>query len=504
MLVVVWIQLWMTDDTNTMIGESYNALSAMMMTTLQNMVLQDQLAYGAIQANDLTTFQNISTGLNLNLLSMSTNLRTQLTNMLNTHRLAMNSATNITRQQLALMLNETMKVTGEMRSAWAVMADSIISAAARIRNEATAYFDQLSSTIGNFYRKLQNPSQWGGSGTGTASSIRSVGRDPSVMTRITRGMANSIRRDNQAPYTIPVTATAFNPLTLEHLNVSSSDRVNVVDMIQGGLIAPSSIPVLQSLMAAGWDGVVQPNVSHIKNTARNWQMKGPAVQTGVGAIDTGLAFKVSDFENGSPHVSWDSFVRIATAIASAIPYDYYYNSDKYGSWQNAIAHGAWNCWDGAHAMIALANTMGYSGYIQHGNWGSDGHVWAVINGYTFDTTALRQRGGWASGPCSYSAPAPSAGSINLNLPRRSSPPRTHANPLEGLFDNDSSSSGGKEEVKLILEHNVNVTVDGDTEAVDTGALIKELTESVTDKRLIDRIADALIKRDKRISRMGGA
>lgn len=491
----------LTEDTNTMIGESYNALATMMMTTLNDMVLQDQLAYGQIQANDLATFQNISTGLNLNLLTMSMNLRTQLTNMLNTHRLAMTSATNTTRQQLALMLNETMKVTGEMRSAWAVMADSIISAAARIKNEATAYFNQLSTTIGTFYRKLQNPSQWAGGSTGSASTTRSAGRDPAVMHRLTRGVANSLRRDNQLPYTITATkakqSNLVDPITLEYMNKTSSSRLNVLDLLQSG-ICPNCV-------AGGWADTAAPNVAYIKNTARNWQMKGPAIHTGVGDIDTGLAFKVSDFESGTPHISWGSFVRIATAVASAIPYDYYYDSSKYGSWQNAIAHGAWNCYDGASAMVALANACGYSGYVNCGlNWGSDGHCCAIINGYTFDTTALKQRGGWTAGPCNYSHPAPSAGGINIKIPNRGGiSPRTHSNPLEGLFDNTNADSGS-EEINLNLNHNVNVTVDGNVESVDTDALIAELTASVTDKRLIDRIADALIKRDKRIARMGGA
>ncbi|MBE6505642.1 MAG: hypothetical protein E7Z73_07890 [Methanobrevibacter millerae] len=492
----------MTDDTNVMIGESYDALATMMMTTLQNMVLQDQLAYGQIQSNDLTTFQNISTGLNLNLLSMSNNLRTQLNLMLLTHRTAMTSATNTTRQQLALMLNETMKVTSEMRSAWAVMADSIISAAARIKNEATAYFDQLSSTIGTFYRKLQNPSQWaGGDSTGSPSTIRRVGRDPAVMTRITRGVANSLRRDNQLPYTITAVKAMDNglvsPVTLEYMDKTASDNLNLIDLIQRG--------ACPNCFAGGWDAVADPNIAYIKQTAREWQMKGPAVHTGVGDIDTGLSFRVKDFEGGTPHISWESFVRIATAIASAIPYELYYNSDAHGSWQNAIAAGSWNCYDGASAMVALANTCGYGGYVDCGlNWGGFGHCAAIINGYTFDTTALRQRGGWTAGPCSYSHPAPSAGGpINVHIPGGRSAPRTHSNPLEGLFDNNNSR-GNVEEVKLTLEHKVDVTVDGNVENIGTDALIKELTESVTDKRLIDRIADALIKRDKRIARMGGA
>ena len=63
--------------------------------------------------------------------------------------------------------------------------------------------------------------------------------------------------------------------------------------------------------------------------------------------------------------------------------------------------------------------------------------------------------------------------------------------------------GPKGTLEKEFHKNMKITVDGNVESVDTDALIAELTESVTDKRLIDRIADALIKRDKRIARMGG-
>ena len=322
------------------------------------------------------------------------------------------------------------------------------------------------------------------------------------MTRLTRGVANSLRRDNQLPYTISaVKATQsgiINPLTLEYMNISPSSRINIVDLLQHG--------ACPNCFAGSWEDVVPPNVEFIKKTAREWEMKGPAIQTGIGPIDTGMAFHVYDFENGTPQISWGSFVRIADAIAAAIPYDYYYNSEKYGSWQNALAHGAWNCFDGAHAMVALANACGFGGSVFcGGSWGPDGHCWAEINGYTFDTTARKQRGSWTGGPCNYRLPAPSAGGINIKIPNRGGiAPRRNINPLEGLFDNNTGDVGTKEEVKLTLEHNVNVNVEGNTDEIDTNALIQELTASVTDKNLIDRIADALIKRNKRISRMGGS
>lgn len=502
--------LGMTDDTNTMIGESYNALATMMMTTLQGMVLQDQLAYGQMQANDLTTFQNISTGLNLNLLSMSTNLRTQLTNMLNTHKLAMNNATNTTRQQLALMLNETMKVTGEMRSAWGVMADSIISAAARIKNEATTYFNQLSSTIGTFYKKLQNPSQWGGGpGSSTVHSNRRVGYDPSVGSRITRSVANAMRVENHAPQSISGSKASRLPLAkgyLEYLNLTPSSRVSVNDLIQSGAIKEEYLGLLSGV--AGWNDVVPANVNYIKGIARNWNMKGPQIPTGAGTVDTGMAFKVSEFENGTPKISFDTFEKIARALFTTVPYpaQMYFTSDRYGSWQNALAHGEMNCWDGTNCLLALANTCNFSGYMARGTWNGIPHVFPIINGKKMDTTSMQNRGNWEG---------VAAGNVQINIPKvmgKSTPRRDTWNPFKGLFgDNDSTEEivndvtheSTVEEINLNLNHNVNVTVDGNVESVDTDALIAELTESVTDKRLIDRIADALIKRDKRIARMGG-
>ena len=501
----------MTDDTNTMIGESYDALATMMMTTLQNMVLQDQLAYGQIQSNDLATFQNISTGLNLNLLSMSTNLRTQLTNMLNTHRMAMTSATNTTRQQLAQMLNETMKVTGEMRSAWAVMADSIISAAARIKNEATTYFNQLSITIGTFYKKLQNPSQWGGGpGSSTVHSNRRVGYDPSVGSRITRSVANAMRVENHAPSSITGSKAGKLPLAkgyLEYLNLTPSSRVSVNDLIQSGAIKEEYLGLLSGF--SGWGDVAPANVNYIKSIARNWSMKGPQIPTGAGTVDTGMAFKVSEFENGTPKISFDTFEKIARALFTTVPYpaQMYFTSDRYGSWQNALAHGEMNCWDGTNCLLALANTCGFSGYMARGTWNGIAHVFPIINGKKMDTTSMQNRGNWEG---------VAAGNVQINLPKvigKSTPRRDTWNPFKGLFGGDDSGEeivndvtheSTVEEINVNLNHNVNVTVDGNVESVDTDALIAELTASVTDKRLIDRIADALIKRDRRIARMGGA
>ena len=476
----------LTDDTNTQIANSYTALSQLMAGSMDEMVMKDNLAYTTMQTNDLTAFENISTGLSTSLNTMKINLQTQLNAMLINHQNAMNSANNTTRTQLASMLNQTVNVTGQMRSAWSVMATEIIAAAGKIKSEATAYFDQLATTIGNFYRKLQNPSQWAGGDTGTVSSVRHTGRDPAVMTRLTRGVANGIRRDSQLPYTISANRAKQNglvtPIMLEYMGKSPSDNISLIDLLQRG--------ACPNCFAGGWIDTANPNIKHIKNTAREWSMRGPAIHTGVGDIDTGLSFYVKDFENGSPNISWESFVRIATAVASAIPYELYYNSEKYGSWQNAIAHGGWNCFDGASAMVALANACGYGGYVDCGlKWGSFGHCAAIINGYTFDTTALRQRGGWASGPCSYSHPAPSAGGINLKIPNRGGiAPRLHTNPLEGLFDSNSENTGSSDEVKLSIEHNLNIDLKNIPDHIDEATLTEMINHSANDESFVKKLA----------------
>ena len=111
---------------------------------------------------------------------------------------------------------------------------------------------------------------------------------------------------------------------------------------------------------------------------------------------------------------------MAESLFSAIPYDFYYNSDKYGSWQNALANGVCNCWDGANALIAFARTCGFDGYIAHGSWDGIPHVWTVINGKTMDTTAWQGGYGWSSpkvsgSPNIYSSPSSSRDNYNGNV-----------------------------------------------------------------------------------------
>lgn len=111
-------------------------------------------------------------------------------------------------------------------------------------------------------------------------------------------------------------------------------------------------------------------------------------------IDTGQSFQVKEFYNSRPNISFGSFQHMAEALFSEIPYDFYWNSEKYGSWVAALQAGACNCVDGANALLALANTCGFSGHLEHGTWNGLGHVYAVINGKKMDTTGWQNRRDW--------------------------------------------------------------------------------------------------------------
>ena len=161
----------------------------------------------------------------------------------------------------------------------------------------------------------------------------------------------------------------------------------------------------------GWNTWDSTHYNHIKTKSDAWGMKSPTINL-AGGIPTNADYKVGDFENGTPKISFSSFQSMAESIFSAIPYRFYYDSNWKGSWLGALQAGACNCWDGANALIAFAQSCGFNGSIVHGTWTDpDGttypHVWANINGKKMDTTAWQQRGSWSAGSPNAGASKPS-------------------------------------------------------------------------------------------------
>ncbi len=130
-------------------------------------------------------------------------------------------------------------------------------------------------------------------------------------------------------------------------------------------------------------------------------MKGPKI---IGKYATSIGFKVGDFENGTPNIDFGTFKQIAEDVFSQCHYEFYYDSDKYGSWQAAFRNGGMNCSDSSDALIALAHACGLSASKVHGHWNQYGHFWANVAGHKMDTTGWMNQRNWTPA-ASHAGPA---------------------------------------------------------------------------------------------------
>lgn len=356
---------------------------------LSQMVQATNTAYTAMQ-NKETSSMN----------AMLAHVTSSMNLILTRTRMSLASTTAVTQSNLQDMSSSTSSITSEMVDAWETMKNKIVRAASDIKSDSTRHFDKLSSTIGSFYRKLQNPSSWG-AGPGESRGPRGAGRPAGKMSNITSKMAERIK----APHFVSVQevrqSPCFNSSCLEYLSpTNTGSNIKTTDLIRGGCV--DCVLGLEEIGNAGWSDSVAPNVKHIKQKSRNWSMKGPVI---AGKYQTGLSFKVSDFETGTPKIDFQSFKSMAESLFSQIPYAFYYDSEKYGTWQNAIMNGECNCSDGSDALIALAHTCGLSASKVHGHWGSVGHFWANVEGHKMDTTGWQKQRNWTPAQ-SHAGPSP--------------------------------------------------------------------------------------------------
>ena len=356
---------------------------------LSQMVQATNTAYTAMQ-NKETFSMN----------AMLAHVTSSMNMILTRTRTSLASTTAVTQSNLQNMSSSTASITSEMVDAWETMKNKIVRAASDIKSDSTRHFDKLSSTIGSFYRKLQNPSSWG-AGPGGSRGPRGAGRPSGKMSNITSKMAEKIK----APHFVSVQEVrqnpCFNSSCLEYLSpTQNGSNIKTTDLIRGGCV--DCVLGLEDLGNAGWYDSVAPNVNHIKQKSRNWSMRGPVI---AGKYQTGLSFKVSDFETGTPKIDFQSFKSMAESLFSQIPYAFYYDSEKYGTWQNAIMNGECNCSDGSDALIALAHTCGLSASKVHGHWGSVGHFWATVEGHKMDTTGWQKQRNWTPAQ-SHAGPSP--------------------------------------------------------------------------------------------------
>jgi hypothetical protein len=276
------------------------------------------------------------------------------------------------------MRDSTSNITHQMTNAWNTMKNNIVQSAHQLQHDSTVHFNTLSSTIGSFYRKIQNPSSWGSAGSESYQR-----RSPKPQTA--RRMFSPVIRGAVHH------GAGVNPYKDDSQSVKLKDLMSMVD----GDNKVRLSDFLSMFTEGGfgtWD-FHEPVKKRVFDTAKNYKTGSPTIK-GIGTVGDG--YKVGKFWNGKPSFTFDEFMTVAQAIFSAIPYKFYYDSEWKGNWVNALLSGAVNCSDGADALIALANVFGLSGYKQHTTLKSGvGHFFAVIGGKPMDTTNFQNHGSWS-------------------------------------------------------------------------------------------------------------
>ena len=375
--------------------------------------------------------------------SMKNNQKTSLDSMMQKNTSAYNDMQLKSHNSMVAMRDSTSQTTLNMTSAWTVMRDSIIASAKKIQDDSNVHFKGLSDTIGGFYRKIQNPSLWGSAGS---SSLHSGTPRPSIGRSVSRTITG--RGYAGSPPSGSMTISA-----LKQKLCPNGDCGNLFDGFKPTDIV--DVNAFLSLVGAGhgfggWD-FASSHYNHIKSKSNKWETGSPIINL-LGGIATSTKFKVGEFENGQPQISWEAFQSMAQAIFSAIPYKFYYDSSWKGSWLGALQAGACNCWDGAHALIAFANACGFGGDIVHGTWTDpDGtkypHVWASINGHKMDTTAWQQRGSWSAGG--------NVSAVHTSRPSNNQPPVTINITMGDVYGIDDLNSQIEEGIDKGLQKHFN-------------------------------------------------
>ena len=406
--------------------------------------------YSQMMGTETTTaFNDMNLAVNSTTSSMSANVTSSystmqqkqsslLQNMKNSNTTAYNEMYQKSNQSLLQMRDSTANVTTQMIGAWDHMKVQLVATANALRSESTNHFNQLSNTIGSFYRKIQNPSNWGSAGSSNL-------KQGTPNRRVGRRVASTLKPNGYSGG--GSRWTGKNTMSIGALKNKICPNGQCDDLFDG--YKSSDIVDVNTFLSMvsgehgfGWGNWKGSHYNYIKNKSDAWDMKSPIINL-VGGIPTNSNFKVGDFNNGQPKISFSSFQGMAESIFSAIPYRFYYDSSWKGSWLGALQSGACNCYDGASALIAFANACGFGGYMAHGTWtdadgSSYGHVWAVIDGKKMDTTGWQQRGTWT--------PSASAGSPN----------------------NSSSSSNNEIHIHIDMSNSTNYGTDDIEDKIEEG------------------------------------
>lgn len=490
--------------SNNMIGTSFSTLTAGI-----------ALNAGSIQmrvAGVVTSFQTTRNG-----------VTTALTSMSNSNTRAWNNIKSTTTQNLNQVRNSTIDVTNKMTNAWGVMKDNIVSAAGSIQTQSYNKFSSLHRSIASFYNQLANAHFSSGLPAGPATNSTrgliggrtlpggSINFGKSTKGTIASYAAGGLGQgkgrviDTNSKVKHPQNNKSKSWLNLLDYNLPTS-VINDLARVNG-CVNPNTC----------FAGIPDTNVNKIMNTAYKWRIADPWFL----GIQIPSDYHVEDFRDGKqPQLNPGNFENLLRKILTARgfqnpgTYEFYYNS-RYSN-QQVWDQVRCNCFDGAEMIIEIASMLGLSGHMIHGSWNGIGHVAAMVNGQIYDMTQFQKRGGIFRGGSGVSFGSASPGGSSKDvfgiitdgiyniIDLMKTNQNAYFQNIEHNRNNttaDNLVSYTSDDVHLTIDHNLNVTVEG--EDIDEKSIITTLKEVITDSKLIDSIAEALIKRDNRIKRMRG-
>ena len=350
----------------------------------------DQLGMSSTNQT-LTTLAN-NQALVLGYNNMQTALTTSMNNIQNMNTVGWNNIKNVSTTSLNAMLTSTKNVTAQMVSAWNKMKDSIIQASEDIKSQSSNRFNTLWNTIKTFYNRIQHPG-----GAGAPTKRRATGGGTSGFKSFSNAIRNTLSNKTGNITRQVLINRGFSNEDIQYFFPYDTSRTSSEDIVK-------YINRMEKLGAGGWSSVVSPNVKWIKDTTNQYETAPPTIAS---RYKTSQGFKVKDFENGEPNITFSDFKRMAEDVFSQCHYEFYMDSSKYGNWITAFHGGGMNCSDSTDALLAMANACGLGGSKVHGYWNNIGHYWAEIAGHKLDTTGYMLHRNWTPAQ-SHAGPVPRA------------------------------------------------------------------------------------------------
>lgn len=357
--------------------------------------------------------------------NMETTVRNGMNNMVAVNKKGFDDINRSTTATLSSVRSNTTKEIGNVESSWKGMQNNLVNSAKKIYTDVSSNVSKLQGNMAKFWRMIKNP-----------ASLIAGPMPPAI-----RLQQNRVRSNLSS-----LGGFAGSPMMggfAGGVDLDEEESFNLLDTL------PNLCHDKSNSCFAGWDY----GDPWIKNTMSNVHGWTPNMSP-----FTGL--KVGDFKNDWNPLKGNvgAFVAWIQDLIGKTSYHFYYDSE--GSPGAMLERGYFNCWDGAHIVMALASHFGLPSSMQRGFWGSIPHVWANVAGVNIDTTAIQKGHGLMSSRVTGAGPAP----------RKYEP----------------NSKGG-----LVVAEEINLNINLDLKNVPAGldedTIIRGTTQGLNDSKMVKQL-----------------